>query len=225
MIVSFRGRRNLVPDPQLLKLQTDPACARHTGVVQQVEAVEPGPPATHLDEPRPDLLRWRGDDDRVCKLSRRIRNQLVAGQRTIVLHRLGSAQVAFELHQEHAADEVRPGRNQPEVPREPPPRLVVGRRDAQLELDARRLLVLGDDAKRPGDLDVALLREGGEGGCVRNVHERNDRPPDLANGSRRDFARRARRAAGIQVDLGWKSGRRAEDEVVPCYQSVDREAF
>src|SRR5688572_13768254 len=59
LIVTFRRRRDLVADPQLLQIQANLARTRDAGVIEQVDTVEAAALATHLHQPRPDLFRRR----------------------------------------------------------------------------------------------------------------------------------------------------------------------
>jgi len=130
------------------------------------------------------------DHDWVGELRNRIVNELVAGERTGVLHGLRRAEIPFELREQHSPDDVWTGADQSKVSRKLHPGIVTRGDHAQLELDARRLLALRDHAERPRDLHVAVLCECGKRSCVRNMHERNDRPPDFADRADRDLVRR-----------------------------------
>src|SRR5687768_7318140 len=97
------------------------------------------------------------------ELAQCVRNQLIARERTIVLLGFGGPELPFQLRQQHSSDEVRTGSDQPKVTGELLPRVVVGRDDAELELDVRCLIACGYDPERPRHLDVAVLIESGEG--------------------------------------------------------------
>ncbi len=80
-LLAVRTHRHDVARGEILEFGNDVPCAGAPQVVEDVVAVPTGPSEPDLDQPRPDLLRGRGNGDRACGVERRTRNQFVAGQR------------------------------------------------------------------------------------------------------------------------------------------------
>ena len=147
--------------------------------------------------------------DAVGDLRRGVRKEVVSGKRTLVLRSLQRSELARERVQQVVADPAGGRTDEPEIAPEPAPGLFVGRRDPNLDLDARSGIAAREDAQRPGDFREAgvfepeeLLRRG-------RVDEGNVELPDFTDGPHRDFA----------VGLGKKAKTRlvGRDDVVDSH--------